>query len=105
MEASSHIEPKRLDTLRYGAGAADCAGGTIECSKEPVAGRVYLAAVETGEFAAHKIVVTVKQVVPATSSGGPAPRKIRRSRWTPYLPPLVKCLCRAPLRIWLRARD
>jgi hypothetical protein len=66
MEASSHTEPKRLDTLRYGAGAADCAGGTIECSKESVAGRVYLAAVETGEFAAHKIVVTVKQVVPAT---------------------------------------
>jgi len=29
--------------------------GTIECSKEPVAGRVYLAAAETGEFGAHKL--------------------------------------------------
>ena len=56
---ASHLESER-------AGAPNSPGGPIECSKEPVAGRVYLAAVETGEFAAHKIVVTVKQVVPAT---------------------------------------
>ena len=59
------LDPERAYRLGDGQGAADRAGGAVECGEHAVAERLDLAAPEPGELVAKHVILRVEEVAPS----------------------------------------